>query len=264
MAKERKPTLSPSKITSYLACPLKYRWTYVDARGKLYLRARSYYSFGTTLHRVLERFHDANDVGVETTHEALVAYEESWLEAGFSSAEEMADAFGEGQAILERYIEGDQISRASRNTILVEKLLRLDMGDFDLVGRVDRVDEHEDGTLEIVDYKTGRQTVTTEDVATDVAMSCYQLLVRAEFPGRPVKATIVSLRSGESATYAMSDDEISEFRFIVSEIGQRIFSHDYYELVPVFKATCRTCDFIPLCRKHHEYEEPVPTFEDAP
>ena len=35
---------------------------YVDDRGKWYLKAKSYYSFGTTLHRVLERFHDADIV----------------------------------------------------------------------------------------------------------------------------------------------------------------------------------------------------------
>ena len=53
---ERKPTLSPTKIRTYLECAVKYRYVYVDKIGRFYLRARSYYSFGSTLHHVLQDF----------------------------------------------------------------------------------------------------------------------------------------------------------------------------------------------------------------
>src|SRR5437660_5903394 len=100
-----KPSLSPTKLSTYLACPVKYRWTFVDDRGKLYLRSKSYYSFGTSLHRALERLHGAEDNGVEPTAQALAAFEENWIDAGFSSAEEMAEAYHEGKEILERHVE---------------------------------------------------------------------------------------------------------------------------------------------------------------
>ena len=180
----RKPTLSPSKITTYLACPVKYRWTYVDERGKWYLRSKSYYSFGSTLHRVLERFHDAGDAGVTTTDQVLAAYEESWIDAGFSSADEMAEAFGEGKLILERHVEEARSRATTAKVLLLERQLRYDMGEFVLLGRLDRVDEHEDGTLEIVDYKSGRQDVSEDEVKTDIAMACYQLLVKRKYPDR--------------------------------------------------------------------------------
>src|ERR1051326_5113827 len=147
----RKPSLSPTKLSTYLACPVKYRWTYVDDRGKWYLRSKSYYSFGSTLHRVLERFHSSDDAGVETTAEALAAYEENWIDAGFSSAEEMAEAYHEGKEILERHVQDFAKRESAARVLYVEKQLRLDMGLFDLTGRIDRIDEHEDGTLEIVD-----------------------------------------------------------------------------------------------------------------
>ena len=66
---------------------MKYLWTYVDSRGKWYLKAKSYYSFGTTLHKVLERFHDPGDTSVSTVGEALKVNEESWIVAGYASAE---------------------------------------------------------------------------------------------------------------------------------------------------------------------------------
>ena len=217
------------------------------------MRAKSYYSFGASLHRVLERFHDSGDTGVETTHQALAALDESWLDAGFSSAEEMADAYGEGKSIIERYVEEHEVARAGVDTLFVEKLLRKDMGDFVLIGRLDRIDEHANGLLEVVDYKSGRTEVTPEDVASDVAMGCYQLLLREAYPERPVKATIVSLRSGEQASYSMSDEEISEFEFALGELGRKILSHDYFELEPVQKRLCEECDFLELCKTHPDF-----------
>ncbi|MFI5385261.1 MAG: RecB family exonuclease [Fimbriimonadales bacterium] len=251
----RKPSLSPTKLSTYLACPVKYRWTYVDDRGKWYLRAKSYYSFGTTLHRALERFHASEDGGIETTAQALAAYEESWIDAGFSSAEEMAEAYHEGKEILERHVE-DYKKRETRGRVLfVEKQIKLDMGEFDLTGRIDRVDEHEDGTLEIVDYKTGRDEVSAKDVETDIAMGCYQLLLSRGFPGRPVIATIYALRSGEQATESMTMEELDQFEKDVRLLGGEILTQEYYDLTPRVKRLCDGCDFLPLCRRHEEFAE---------
>jgi putative RecB family exonuclease len=249
----RKPTLSPSKITTYLACPLKYRWTYVDERGRWYLRAKSYYSFGTTLHRVLERFHDAGDAGVETVEEVLAAYEENWIDAGFSSAEEMAEAFGEGKEILERYVAETSTRPSMGKPLFLERQFRHDMGEFALLGRIDRVDEHPNGTLEIVDYKSGREAVTTEDVKFDLAMSCYALLVARKFPDRPIRATIVALRSGASASVDMAEGELVAFESDLLHLGREILDRDYFEAVPAPKPLCARCDFLPLCRKHEEF-----------
>ncbi|HVL40403.1 MAG TPA: PD-(D/E)XK nuclease family protein [Fimbriimonadaceae bacterium] len=255
----RKPTLSPSKITTYLACPLRYRWTYLDEIGKWYLRSKACYSFGVTLHRVLERFHGAGEAGVPTVHEVLADYEESWVSAGFTSAEEMAEAYGEGKEILSRYVEHHQRTACDSKTLFVEKLLRRDFGEFVLIGRVDRVDEHEDGSLEIIDYKSGRELITSEDVMHDIAMACYACLLQSQFPGRVVRATMVALRSGERASYTMSPDEHEEFAFAIGELGRRILCHEWAEIVPVAKPLCRSCDFLPLCRRHHEFDlESVP------
>ena len=179
----RKPTYSPSKLTTYLACPHKYYWTYLNPRGRWFVRSRSEFSFGQSLHRVLEMFHGSNDQGVETVEQALAALDENWVEAGFGSAEEMAEAYGEGKAIIERYVDEHRVPKVGAQTIAVEKALRADLGEFVLVGRVDRLDRLDDGTLEVVDYKTQRTAVSPEDVDSSIAMGCYQLLLSKLHPG---------------------------------------------------------------------------------
>jgi RecB family exonuclease len=251
----RKPTLSPTKITTYLACPVKYRWSYVDSRGKWYFRAHSYYSFGTTLHQVLQRLHDSGDPDVTDVEQVLAAYEESWIDAGYQSAEEMSEAYGEGRLIVQRH--ADELVRRppSAATLFVEKQLRADLGKFVLVGRLDRVDEHPDGTLEIIDYKTCRDGITGEDVRRDLAMGCYQLLLKRKFPDRPVLASIVSLRTDESATASLSDQELAEFERDLVLLGEEILETEFVELFPSHKWICGGCDFLRLCKKDEDFLE---------
>ncbi|MBS1721728.1 MAG: PD-(D/E)XK nuclease family protein [Armatimonadetes bacterium] len=249
-----KPTLSPTKISTYLACAVKYKWTYADNRGKWYLRTKSYYSFGSSLHAVLQRFHDSGDQGVTTTGQALAALEETWIQAGYVSQDEMLQAMSEGKAIIENYTETFKAQAVTANTLWVEKTLTADLGPFTLIGRVDRLDEREDGTLEIVDYKSGRSSVTPEDVANDLAMGVYQILVREQFPGRKVVATIFALQTGEKATSSFSDEEAASFRSDLLVIGNEVLNRDFENVEPTGKWLCRDCDFLPLCSRHPEFE----------
>ncbi len=250
----RKPTISPTKISIYLACPVRYRWTYIDDRGRWYMRAKSCYSFGTTLHKVLERFHDTGDIGVTTVGQVASAYEETWIDAGFRSADEMAEAYSEGLHILERHVQETYEKSADAKTLFVEKQLKEDLGEFFLMGRLDRVDEYEDGTIEVVDYKSGRETVCSEELENDIAMSVYQFLLKRKYPDRPVRARIIALKSGDSAVWQMSELELELFERTVRQIGAEILSEDFYERTPMLKPLCNGCDFLPLCRKDPAFD----------
>ena len=233
---------------------MKYLWTYVDSRGKWYLKAKSYYSFGTTLHKVLERFHDSGDAGVTTVGDALKVYEESWLEAGYASPEEMQEAFGEGREIVISTIEEELKRDPGVRTVAVEKFLKTDLGPFVLIGRVDRIDQHPDGTLEIVDYKSGRSKVTEDDVKSDFAMACYQLLIRKNFPGVPVQATIHALRAKTKATASMSKEDLAAFEADIRNLGEQILSTTIDDHSPSVKVLCDECDFLALCKKDVRYD----------
>ncbi len=246
----RKPTLSASKLSTFLNCPTKYMWTYVDPRGRQFMGPRSYFSFGTSLHSVLQQFHSENAVGVKTQEEALAALDESWIEAGYGSAEEMADAFGEGREIISKYVEAVLKEDVKHRTIFVEKQFRHDLGDFVLIGRIDRLDELEDGTLEVVDYKTGRDDVTNADVANDTAMSVYQLLVSRNFPGVAVRAKIIALRTNRNGVAQASPEALDELEFAIRELGQQILNTNWEDHFPVRKVFCENCDFRRLCARH--------------
>ena len=251
----RQPTLSPTKLTTYLACPTKYKWTYVDPRGKWYIRAKSYYSFGTTLHHVLQRFHDAQDQGVTTVEQAVAEVEESWVEAGYNTHAEMLQAQAEGKSLVARYVENVLSEPITAETKFIEKMMRLNMGEFALIGRMDRVDEHPDGSLEIIDYKSGRASVVPDEVANDIAMGCYQLILHGHFPDQPIWATIIAIRSGARASHALSEAEREELREQLIQLGTEILHRDWENHEPHPKQLCYRCDFLPLCQKNPGFRE---------
>ncbi len=255
-------SLSPSKITTYLACPIKYRWTYLDPRGRIYLRSKSYFSFGTSLHKVLQRFHDSGDAGVTTLDEAAAALEESWIDAGYANAEEMTQALAEGKEIISSYVEQVQKAPVTAKTLYVEKTLKVTIEDFILVGRLDRVDEWDDGTLEILDYKTGRSGVTNEEAAEDLALCVYQLLVKKHHPDRKVCASIIAVRSGEKGTFSLSESELSLLEKDLKSICDEILTRDYETIIPKVKNLCPKCDFLKLCRKDPDFNEDYGSIKD--
>lgn len=219
------------------------------------MKAKSYFSFGNSLHRTLEKFAQRSNEGVDVEQQLQVIYDESWIDAGYSSSDEMAEAYGEGIEILNQAKEDKFWVPESGETLAVEKQMRLDMGEFVLVGRIDRLDQHADGTLEIVDFKSGRSQPTEEEAKFDIALCCYQLLVRRAYPDHAVKASLIGLRERVKVTTSLSDEEMDEFEFSLRELGNRILNHEYYEMEPVHKQLCSSCDFLKLCRRHSDFCE---------
>lgn len=262
MPAKQKPVLSPSRFVTYLACPVMYRWSYEDPRGRWYRRAKPYFSFGTTLHKALQSFHEEGGVGVVPKETLLANYENTWIEAGYESAEESRRQLELGRELLEAYYAKQAKLPTEGKPVYVERMLRLDLGPFILTGRVDRVDEYPDGRLEIVDYKSGRETVLADDVRNDLAMCAYQLLLKRAHPDRDVFATIHSLRSTAQASYSLQGVELAQFEEDLRELGEEILERDYPSLEPVRKPICSRCDFLEICRTYPDFaaaeEEPAP------
>lgn len=259
----KKPTLSPSRITTYLACPMKYRWTYIHPAGKWFLRSKSYYSFGISLHAALQRLHDSADSGVQTIAEAVASLEENWVSAGYNSPEEAAEALAEGRELLLAYAEAPAALEGGAETIYVEKQLRHDFGTFYLSGRLDRVDKHSDGTHEIIDYKSGSH-YTKEQLENDVAANCYNILLRTAGVTGKILTTILTLRTQERTTVEIKPEALAEFNKGLLFIGERMLNREYDEIEPKVKRICENCDFLPLCRKHQEFAEEFDSMFSSP
>ncbi len=248
--KERRLVLSPTRIRSWLECSLQYRFTYVDRIARFYRRPGPADIFGAVMHRTLQGFHAAGGAG-EIGEDALDGMLQSnWVSAGFGSPEEEARFRDAGQRILRDYHRA-AASAASR-VVLLEKQLRRDYGSFILAGRLDRLDEHADGSLEVIDYKSTLSEVTPEDVRGSLALGCYTLLVRHHFPGRPVRASIYALASGLRATAEFPEEELEGLEEDIQRVARQIDAAESYP--PVFGPHCAKCPYSRICYRGGEVD----------
>jgi CRISPR/Cas system-associated exonuclease Cas4 (RecB family) len=229
-----------------------YKYDYIDRIGRFYHKANAGNAFGSTLHQALHGFHLAGGAPVEAPDALIERAESNWRSVGYSDMEEEADYRELAVSILRRYHEAESAKTEPRSVFLAEKMISHDMGDFVLTGRIDRVDEYvSSGDLEIVDYKSGRTSVTQSDVENALAMCIYQLILKRAYPDRRVLGTIHALRSGETATVELTDEQLGEWETRIREIGTTLMETDWESVRPIFLADeCPQCDFLRLCERY--------------
>jgi putative RecB family exonuclease len=254
----RKFVISPTKLRTFRQCPAKYRLEYIDKMGRIYHRARAGHAFGHSLHRALDAFHNAGGSVAVTAEELTASLEQVWISSGYEGTAQEVAYQEEAARILQEYhathlaqqeaVTGD--APPPPHLLYTEKTLRMDLSpDIALSGRIDRVDEHHDGSLEIVDYKSGITSVTEEDVAKSLAMSIYQLLLKNQMPDRKVFATLVALRTGQRASWELTTEQRDDLKADALETAEELRNKDWENVLPVVNDHCPYCDFLPYCTR---------------
>jgi len=254
----KKFTVSPTKLRTYLTCAAKYRLEYVDKLGRFFHRARAGYAFGHSLHRALDAFHQGGGTESVTAEDLSASLDQVWVGAGYADAAQETAYREEAVRILQEYHAAAESARTEAppdappppHLLFTEKTLRADLSPLIVLsGRVDRVDEHHDGALEIVDYKSGRDSVSEEAVRDSLALSIYQILLKAQFSDRRVFATLHALRTGASASHELTDEERTELVAALAETAEEIRTKEWENVLPVVNDHCPYCDFLPHCAK---------------
>lgn len=257
--------LSYSSYRTYFECPLRWKFLYVD---RLPEAPRGYFSFGRTVHSVLEdllrplvvptaRLTPAGDAQrtlddfggrfsargrLMSREELLAAYAAHWVSDGYVSAEEESRYRLLGETLLTAYL--DDVARAPPTPVALEEHLEAKWEGMAVHGYIDRIDRAPDGGLEILDYKTSR-ALSDEDVRTSDQLTLYQVLVEKNY-AEPVRSlTLYHLRSLRPLTAPRRAEEAVDGlreRFGRASDGIRA---DSFEPTP--GRACSRCEFKSHC-----------------
>ena len=93
-----KPRLSPTRLRLYLFCPKAYHYYYV--RGLRWGEMTAASSFGGSLHRALQAFHQAGTLTPPSVEDLLEGFRGSWNTAGYRDTAEEAEHQQAGEEIL--------------------------------------------------------------------------------------------------------------------------------------------------------------------
>lgn len=209
--------LSYSSFRTYLECPLRWKFLYVD---RIPETPRGYFTFGRVIHSVLEALvrplvvptaRRAGDSESQRTlddwepqrrgraevpwisrDEMLALYDRSWSSEGYTNPDEEARYRALGIELLVKYY--DRLVRESPQPVSVEEHLEARWDGIPIHGYIDRIDRGPSGGLEIVDYKTSRE-LSAADAKDSDQLSIYQVLVESNY-SEPVEGlTLYHLRS---------------------------------------------------------------------
>ena len=166
---KRNTHLSFSRLSRFETCPLSYRFHYID---QLHAEPGVPLRFGKLVHAVLENLVreviEDELTGPLSEERALELLREAWHASELVGVE----VFQEALRIVRDFVRAQGVID-HRNVLAVEKELRLPVGEFEVLGFIDRVDWVGDETIEVIDYKTNRQLFTREEVDTSLQLSLY-------------------------------------------------------------------------------------------
>ncbi|MFP3992515.1 RecB family exonuclease [Streptomyces sp. E11-3] len=204
-------SLSPSRASDFMQCPLLYRFRVID---KLPEKPSEAATRGTLVHAVLERLFDAP--AAERTaprakalvpgqwdrlHESKPELAELFADADEQAAgERLARWLGQAEELVEKWFTLEDPSRLepAERELFVEA--RLESG-LRLRGIIDRVDVAPTGEVRIVDYKTGKAPRPEYSEGALFQMTFYALVVWRLKGVVPRRLQLVYLGSGDVITY---------------------------------------------------------------
>ncbi len=158
-------TVRPSQLDSYLKCPL--HWFLENHGGKSDSFSAS---LGTLIHEVLETSSSSDLVQLQQLTDSrwhTLEFEADWLDdLGKRRAAKMLTN-------LARYLR--EFEQAGSSVLATEQNFRFEFGAVRVQGQVDRIEQYSDGTVMIVDLKTGSNVPSENDTAKNPQLALYQM-----------------------------------------------------------------------------------------
>lgn len=256
-----------SQIQSYATCPYQYKLAHIL---KIPTRGSAAFSFGQTMHNTLQAFYERikvlnsakqdslfalpepedtsvqSNIKVPSFDELLDIYKQKWMDDWYHSKRQREDYQKKGREILKIFYT----SQEGRWTVplSLEQGFKIRVGDYQIRGRIDRIDQLEDGTLEIIDYKTGKSKVklTGEDKEQ---LLIYQIATETlpEYRniGKTSKLTFYYVNDNIETSFIGKDKELEKLQNKLVNVIDNIQKRNF--IATPNKITCDYCDFKDIC-----------------
>jgi putative RecB family exonuclease len=256
-------SLSPSRASDFLTCPLLYRFRVID---RLPERPSPLATRGTVVHAVLERLFDL-PAAERTPDRAGDLLRPEWdrlletepeLGELFSADAERDEWLAGARGLLDAYfaLEDPQRLEPAERELFVE--CDLESG-LRLRGYVDRLDVAPSGDVRVVDYKTGRAPREGFEAKAMFQMRFYALVLWRLHGRVPRLLQLLYLGSGEILRYQPDEADLlateRKLAAIWSAIARATERGDWR---PSPSKLCDWCDHQSLCPAFGGTPPPLP------
>jgi RecB family exonuclease len=246
---------APSRLTTYLDCPRRYRMAYLQRPTPPKSPPWAHHSVGASVHTALARWWSlARPLRTpEAGGELLVG---GWLTDGFRDRAQLAAARERARRQVVRYL--DRVD-PDDEPVGVERRVAVRTPRAVLWGRADRIDDRAGAGIVVVDYKTGRSVPTVDDARTSVALAVYAAATARTLRRRCTRVELHHLPSGDVLAWDHTDEALDRHLRRADSVAAELDGLDerYRAGIPAAEADrafparvaarCGWCDFRSSC-----------------
>lgn len=245
-----------SQLAAFSICPLQYKFAFI-----LKIPAdndKSSLIFGRVLHNTLYNFllpavneklfqesmfpSKKNKNDLFSKKRLLDLYKEFWQEDGYRSKEDKEKYRKRGLESLNIFFKRYQEDKPAA-VLMLEKRFNFKIAKELIHGAIDRIDLLPDGSLEIIDYKTGK-TKESLQFKDKRQLILYQLFLEEFLSKKVSRLSYYFLESGKKLSFTATDKEVTKLRLeVISEI-EAIKKRDFKAKPSMM---CSYCDFNSIC-----------------
>jgi DNA helicase II / ATP-dependent DNA helicase PcrA len=265
MTSDQRPTtdityISYSQLQTFDMCPLHYKLRYLMNLPSPPSPALSY---GLSVHNTLRDFSlmrmQQQSIIAEVIHDLL---KKNWINQGFSSKTHEEQTYKQAETMLLSIAE--QTLESKPQTVAVELPFNFwlaspnppaggesGLNHLKVGGRIDRIDRLEDGRIEIVDYKTGKNVPTEKKVKEDLQLSVYAVAATEVNDGilgkdpTDILLTLYYLEENIKISTTRTREDLAKAKAEILEKVAAIQKSDFHCSHSIF---CKTCEYQMLCQ----------------
>ena len=206
---QRLYTCTPTRLSTWLDCPRRYRMSYLDRPPPQKGPAWAHNSLGASVHTALASWWRLPP-GQRTVAVAGDLLERGWIDLGYADEAQSLSYRDRARRMVEDYV--GRLDPAAE-PLGVERTVATRTERIAVSGRVDRLDERPSaggGTeLVVVDYKTGRHVLTSDDARGSLALAIYAVAASRVLRRPCRRVELHHLPSGEVAVWEHTDESLA-------------------------------------------------------
>jgi RecB family exonuclease len=220
---QRLYSCTPTRLTTWLDCPRRYRMSYLDRPPLPKGAPWAHNSVGASVHNALAGWWRL-PLDRRTVTVAGDLLDQGWINQGFEDEAQSARQRVRARAMVEGYVANLD---PADEPIGVERTVATRTDRIAVSGRIDRLDERpvpdsadddsaspgpqpEPGTeLVVVDYKTGRHLLTTDDARSSLALAVYAVAAARSLRRPCHRVELHHLPTGTVLAWEHTDDTLA-------------------------------------------------------